>query len=418
MYDNEWLYATFNYGYSVSPIIKDKKGNITSRDNYRPVAITCIASKIFELILLERYRDILYSSQNQFGFKPHLGTDMCIYMFKQVIEYYKAFSSPVYVVFMDASKAFDKINHYHLLAKLLDRGIPCIVVRLLMYWFQKQCFMVKWGHHISESFTVSNGVRQGGILSPIFFNVYMDELSGILNTKTGCCINACKLNHLFYADDSVLMAPSPRSLQNLINTCVSYARKYDLTFNEKKTKVMCFRPKGLVNISIPNFSLCGNSLEVVSNHPYLGIIIDANCRDNQDIQRQIKAIYSRGNAMIKRFKLCNNDVKVRLFKAYCSSFYCSQLWCNFDTVPYRKLQSSYNRIFRCLFKLPQDCSISQKCVEFNIDCFKVLIRKSAYNFRCRLFSSENGLIHSVTKSTFFYSCSLTKRWNTLFNRII
>ena len=91
----------------------------------------------------------------------------------EVIEFYKSQSSPVYVCFMDASKAFDRVNHWTLFKKLIDRAMPDVFVRLLVYWYRTQNACVRWGTACSEMFTVSNGVRQGGILSTLFFNVYI-----------------------------------------------------------------------------------------------------------------------------------------------------------------------------------------------------------------------------------------------------
>ena len=64
--------------------------------------------------MLNTYGTYLESNHNQFGFKPKHGTDMCIFMLKQIIEYYQSFASPVYLYFLDASKAFDKINLWHI----------------------------------------------------------------------------------------------------------------------------------------------------------------------------------------------------------------------------------------------------------------------------------------------------------------
>ena len=184
---------------------KDKKGNVSDTDNYRPIALTCVISKVLELLLLERYRNLFLTSHNQFGFKDKLGTDMCVFTLKQVLDYCHSLSSPVYVAFMDASKAFDKVNHFHLLSKLIERDLPIIIVRLLYFWFRSQRFIVRWGNCVSQSFNAQNGVRQGGIGSPIFFNVYLDSLSTILNNScTGCMVNNCLGNHLLYADDSIL----------------------------------------------------------------------------------------------------------------------------------------------------------------------------------------------------------------------
>ena len=100
---------------TVVPLIKNKSGDLTSKDNYRPIAINSILSKMFEFIILNRYSTLLETSHNQFGFKSKSSTDLCIYTMKQVIEYYRNQSSCVYVCFLDASKAFDRVNHWLLL---------------------------------------------------------------------------------------------------------------------------------------------------------------------------------------------------------------------------------------------------------------------------------------------------------------
>ena len=269
----------------LTPILKDKKGNVSDVDNYRPIAVTCVVSKVFELLILERYKDLFTTTSNQFGFKEKLGTDICVFTLKQVIEYYQSLSSPVYVAFLDASKAFDKINHYHLLYKLLGRNIPVIIVRLLYVWYKTQKFMVRWGAFMSDSFAVSNGVRQGGILSPVLFNIYLDDLSVKLNNSVGCSINGCTINHLFYADDSILMAPSPSGLQKLIDICVSYASQYELCFNAKKTKVMCFKPKSMSDLYVPVFNLGDKILDVVQRQKYLGVILEERLFDVRSPKR-------------------------------------------------------------------------------------------------------------------------------------
>ena len=105
---------------------------ITEKDNYRPVAITSVASKLFELMLVGRIQKYLYTVSNQFGFKPKHGTDMCVFTLKQIVEYYTLRGSPVYICYIDASKAFDRINHLCLFKKLLNRHINILFVRILL----------------------------------------------------------------------------------------------------------------------------------------------------------------------------------------------------------------------------------------------------------------------------------------------
>ena len=78
-------------------------------------------------------------------------------------------------------KAFDRVNHSLLFDKLCAIGVPFYLIRLLVYWYEHQRMCVRWGGVYSSSFTVTNGVRQGGILSPYLFNVYVDDLSVELN---------------------------------------------------------------------------------------------------------------------------------------------------------------------------------------------------------------------------------------------
>ena len=128
----------------IVPLIKDKHGNISDSDNYRPLALTCVASKLFEFLVLHRYEHLLYTTANQFGFKRKLSTDMCIFSLKEIVEFYKMYNSPVYLCFLDASKAFDKLNHWHLFTKLIDRGFPIIIVRALLYLYANQRYTVRW----------------------------------------------------------------------------------------------------------------------------------------------------------------------------------------------------------------------------------------------------------------------------------
>ena len=138
----------------------------------------------------------------------------------------------MYTCFLEASKAYDRVNHWTLVRKLLNRSIHTLIVRMLMYWYTKQELCFRWGAEMSPCFTISNGVRQGGILSLSLFAVYMDDLSSLLNTsRIGCHIDDVCINHVFYADDLCLMAPCARALQELINVCYQYSNEIDLNFN-------------------------------------------------------------------------------------------------------------------------------------------------------------------------------------------
>ena len=110
---------------------------------------------------------------------------------------------------------------------------------MLMFWYSKQEVCIRLGTEMSSYFNISNGVRQGGILSPSLFAIYMDDLSSLLNTsRIGCHISNVCINHVFYADDLCLMAPCAIALQELINICCLYSIEIDLNFNATKSYCM------------------------------------------------------------------------------------------------------------------------------------------------------------------------------------
>ena len=89
----------------------------------------------------------------------------------------------VYVTFLDASKAFDRLDFWFLCDKLVKKHVTLFIIKLLCFWYTHQTMSVRWSDAISTQFTVANGVKQGGIVSPILFNVYMDDLSTALNSS-------------------------------------------------------------------------------------------------------------------------------------------------------------------------------------------------------------------------------------------
>ena len=92
----------------------------------------------------------------------------------------------VFTCFLDASKAFDRVNDRILFTKLGNRGTTQYIIRILSFWYANQQMCIRWGGTYSTSFNVSNGVRQGSILSPVNLNA----------CRVGCCVGNEIINHL------------------------------------------------------------------------------------------------------------------------------------------------------------------------------------------------------------------------------
>ena len=248
----------------IIPIIKNKSGDFTDKNNYRPIALSSIISKVFEHTIVIRLENYLWTNDNQFGFKSGHSTDLCIYALTEFIEYYKSRSTSVYVAFLDACKAFDKISHWTLFKKLIERHVPLYLVVILCYWYQHQEMTVRWGHCISNSFNVINGIRQGGVSPPQLFNVYIDGLSDILNKSTiGGSLGGKRINHLLYADVLCTVSLSSAGLQQLLSICDQYCASHSITFNVRKSVCMFFKSK--INKLCDNIPivLTGNNIDFV-----------------------------------------------------------------------------------------------------------------------------------------------------------
>ena len=103
---------------SLTPIVKDKNGKLNEKDNYRPIAVASVCSKVLERVILNRCSVQLGTGHHQFGFKENHSTDMAIYALKEITDYYLRNSSPVFICYLDARKAFDRVNHWTLFEKI------------------------------------------------------------------------------------------------------------------------------------------------------------------------------------------------------------------------------------------------------------------------------------------------------------
>ena len=105
-----------------------------------------------------------------------MSTMQCTYSMIETVNYYNFNKSNVFVLILDASKAFDRVNYCKLFRELLKHDISPIVLRLLLYMYTGQTLRVKWGHTVSNCFIVRNGVKQRSVLSPLLFAIYTDSL--------------------------------------------------------------------------------------------------------------------------------------------------------------------------------------------------------------------------------------------------
>ncbi len=125
------------------PIPKNKKKSLCDSDNYRAIALSSIFGKTFDWVILLKEKDALCSSDMQFGFKEGLSTTECTFTMLETISYYNINHTNVYALFLDATKAFDRVHYGKLFKELCKRNISPLVTRLLLYMYTNQKLQVK-----------------------------------------------------------------------------------------------------------------------------------------------------------------------------------------------------------------------------------------------------------------------------------
>ena len=282
-YPTEFLKST------IVSIPKDKTASLSNSDNYRGISMFNSIHKLFDYVIIDICGDSLATSDMQYGYKNNHSTTMCTVILKEVLHHYINGNSNVYCCLLDASKAFDKINYGKLFSTLLQRNVNVYCIRLIVDSYVRQISRVSWGNHLSQYFELSNGVKQGGVLSPILFNIYIDKL--LLKLKGsgyGCHIINTFVGALCYADDVTLLSPSIRGLNAMISLCEVFAKNFDITFNCKKTGCIKFGQKRIGNEHV---YLNAKKIEWVNQIKHLGNYIDRNLNDNIDCSHK-KSIFS------------------------------------------------------------------------------------------------------------------------------
>ena len=188
----------------------------------------------------------------------------------------------------------------------------------------------------SSFFNISNSVRQGGILSPKLFSVYMEDLYNILiSSDVGCFLNNVCINHVFYTDDLCLMAPCAIALQELLNICHRYSITTNLNFNALKSFCVAFTPnfRSLLSYLFQNYTLMQLPFHILTLSNISDLFLPAVIRMIvlDDMLRQMRMLYVRSNTrLVRLFHSCSRNVLIELGRSFCVFFYCSYLWTHYN----------------------------------------------------------------------------------------
>ena len=313
------------------PLIKDKLADITSSNNYRSIAISSLVLKIFDLVIISVFSEHLQLDELQFSYQEEVSTSMCTWLAVESISHFLRNGNDVYTCLMDMSKAFDTVKHSTLFSKLLEQGLPPIIIRYILVSYKHQQANVRWNGQESRFFPISNGVKQGAILSAILYCIYTNGIfQELRRSNIGCFIGRNYVGVLGYADDLYLIAPCIDALQEMLSICERYAADHNLKFstdpnpNKSKTKCMAYQQK---ERELPNLKLCGNSLPWVRHGKHLGTRIDAaNDILAKDIVEKRARYIQCNNELVQEFAYASSYTKAYINRVFNSHAYGAILW--------------------------------------------------------------------------------------------
>ena len=337
----------------IVPIHKD--GSKSDPSNYRGISLLSCLGKFFLSIVHNRLAkftsDNNILSASQLGFQKGNRTSDAHIIIRNIIDKYcHKNSKRIYSCFIDLSKAFDTVPRDILLNKLQNFGIKGKLFNIIRGIYSNDFACVKIGNTRSESFAINQGVRQGCVLSPLLFNIFLADLAkelSSLNDKLRMGNEG--INSIFWADDIVLLGQTEENLKEMLNIVNTYCCAYKLTINCKKTKCLIFNKTG--RLFRTKFYLNGTDLENVREYKYLGFIftpsgeIRTGLEDLRD--RALKAFYSLKNKMGTAFYR-NIPTSLSLFDSLIKPIllYASDFWGPLKLPANNPIENLQMRVFK------------------------------------------------------------------------
>ena len=321
----------------------------------------------------------------------------------ETINYYKRGGSDVFCCLLDCKKAFDTVEHVKLFKKLLEK-IPVLFVRILLVTYLGQKCFTRWNSQDSSIFTVQNGVRQGAVLSPILFSMYVNDLIDVLRASgMGCHVGSMYMGIFAYADDILLLAPRREVLQKMVNISEKYMIQHKINFSPSKTKCLYF---GSNKDMVKKIRVADNDIEWSKHAVHLGITLSEDGTMEQDTKVK-RAIFIDGcHDLEEEFRRAQPQVQSKLLTLYNSSCYGSNTW-NLYGEWARRLLVSWNVHLKLIWQLPHETH--RYFFEHLTECrhLKILLIRRFLKFASSILKGENRSCKLLLRTIFENSNSTT-----------
>ena len=367
-----------------------KKGSKTDMQNYRPISLLPLISKILEKVIHDQTQaylyefDILYKYQS--GFRKNHSTNNCLAYLSDLIS--KGFDRGLYtgMILIDLQKAFDTIDHDILFDKMSFLGFSEEVINWFKSYLSKRTFLVSIDDKLSNPGSVTCGVPQGSILGPMLFLLYVNDMPCAVDSKL-----------LLYADDSCIIYQhkdtkiiEDKLNEDFKNLCDWFVdNKLSIHFGEEKTKSILFASKYLIKKgNILNISYNGIEIKQHSKVCYLGCILDETLSGESMFLKVISKINAKLKFLYRKNKFLTPLLKRLLCNALIQPHfdYACLAW-----------QTNLNKKFRDKLQVTQN-----KCIRFCLNLENMSHIGLTEFEKINWLSVENRFIQNICATSYNY----------------
>ncbi|CAB3986903.1 Hypothetical predicted protein [Paramuricea clavata] len=335
----------------ITPIYKS--GNSLDPNNYRGICVSSCMGKLFCSILNTRLMDFVNEKklihQSQIGFIPGNRTADHSLTLKTLHDKFinQNESKKIYACFVDFKKAFDSVWHQGLFYQLLQNKIGGHFYDLITDMYSNTKCAIKLSESRTPFFPYKKGVRQGCTLSPLLFNIYINEIPKLfekIESDPFMLPNGTELNSLLYADDLVILSRSKSGLQNCLDQLHEWCENWLLQINTKKTKIMIFQKRNSSQPTKIQFHIGDKKIDTTKEYNYLGLKISQNGKfklaQQQLGEKALHALYKiRKNI---DFRKLTPKLAMKIFDSIISPIllYNSEIWGAYEKNDYNKWENS------------------------------------------------------------------------------
>lgn len=389
-----------------------KKGDKADLNNYRGITLNSCISKIYTRIITKHVSTFVENngilSEIQGGFRADRRCEDHIFTLKSIASIRKMEGKSTYLAFLDFKKAFDSVWRDKLLVTAWEIGIRGNIFNIISNMYNNVHGKVHFGDIHTDTFDIDEGLKQGCVLSPILFCIYINELArGIRDKNIGAHIYGVQIGCLFWADDVVLIGDTEKDLNALLNAASEFSNKYKLNFNYEKSNVVVIGKK--LNEDKP-WKLGRSVIKETNAYKYLGVNIGRNLSDHVHIEEVIH----KGNRLIAYIKsLINNqddfnrvyygDLLWKTIGLPCINYACSVWVCSESDT--KRIEGLQLQMARSILRACRNTAKEALYGELGWDSVSSIQDRHRIKYFNRLLNMENDRWPKLLLNAFFLTSS-------------